>query len=57
MDSTKKRELLRKCKNKYYTGKNKTIDSSTEQFKKKIKEGPYYICCVCSRTLYSSGYF
>lgn len=23
-----------------------------EQFKKKIKEGSYYICCVCYRTLY-----
>ena len=51
IDTAKKKELRRKCKN-YSTSKNKTIDSCIEQFKKKIKEGPYYICCVCNRTLY-----
>ena len=51
MDTTKKKELVRKHKNNYCSSKNKTIDSCIEQFKKKIKEGPYYTCCVCNRTL------
>ena len=38
--------------NNYYTSKNKTTDACIEQFKKKIKECPFYICCVCNRILY-----
>ena len=32
-----------------------TVDSCVEQFKKKIMEGPYYICCVCNRTQYKKS--
>ena len=28
------------------------MDSCIDTFKKKIREGPYYICCVCDRMLY-----
>ena len=33
----------------------KSVDSCVEQFKKKIMEGLYYICCVCNRTLYKKS--
>ena len=36
----------------YCSNKNKTIDSCIKQFKKILKEGCYYVCCVCSKTLY-----
>ena len=26
-----------------------------EEFNRKIKEGPYYICCICNRTLYKKS--
>lgn len=38
MDTSKKRELLREPTNNYYTSKNKTIDSSIEQFKMKWRK-------------------
>ena len=54
MDATKKQKLPEKTKE--YTSctskKDSTVDSCVEQFKKKIMEGPYYIRCVCNRTLY-----
>lgn len=31
---------------------DKGIGFRIEQFKNKIREGPYYICCVCNRLLY-----
>ena len=31
------------------------IDMYIEQFKKQIKAGPFYICCVCNRTLYKKS--
>ena len=34
---------------KYCANKSKSVDSCIDTFKKKIKEGPYYICCVCNR--------
>ena len=51
MDSAKKQELLNRRKQKYHNDKNNTEDSCIEKFKKKIREGPYYICCMCNRTL------
>ena len=56
MDATKKQKLLEKSK-EIYTSHNskKTVDSCVEQFKKKILEGPYHICCVCNRTLYKKS--
>ena len=53
MDATKKQKLLEKCKEEYTSHRGrKTVDSCVEQFKKKIMEGPYCICCVCNRTVY-----
>ena len=54
MDAAKKEELLQKQKRKYCS-KSKNVDSCTETFKKKIKEDPYYICCVCNRMLYKKS--
>ena len=31
------------------------IDMYIEKFKKQIKAGPFYICCVCNRTLYRNS--
>ena len=53
MDATKKQKLLEKSKEEYTScTSKKTVDSCVEQFKKKITEGLYYICCVCNRTPY-----
>ena len=53
MDATKKKKLLEKSEEEYTSCiSKKTIDSCVEHFKKKIMEGPYYICCVCGRTLH-----
>ena len=45
MDAAKKQEMLEKRKQKFYSNKNKNVESCIEMFKKKIKEGPCYICC------------
>ena len=51
MDATKTQKLLEKSKEEYTScTSKKTVDSCVEQFKKKIMEGPYYICCECNRT-------
>ena len=55
MDAAKKEELLQKQKQKYCGNKSKSVDSCIDTFKKKIKEGPYYICCVCNRMLYKKS--
>ena len=55
MDTAKKVELLQKQKHKYYGNKSKSVDSCIDTFKKKIKECPYYICCVCNRMLYKKS--
>ena len=55
MDAAKKEELLQKQKQKYCGNKSKSVDSCIDTFKKKIKEGPYYICCVCTRMLYKKS--
>ena len=53
MDATKKQKLLEKSKEEYTScTSKKTVDSCVEQFKNKITEGLYYICCVCNRTPY-----
>ena len=54
MDAAKKQELLQEQK-KYCGNKSKRVDSCIDTFKKKIKEGPYYICCVCNRMLYKKS--
>ena len=66
MDSTEKQDLLSEQaenyktidaakKQKYFRNKSKNVDSCIETFKKKIKEGPCYICCVCNRMLYKKS--
>ena len=57
MDITKKQKLLEKSKEEYTScsSSKKTVDSCVEQFKKKIMEGPSYICCVCNRTLHKKS--
>ena len=53
MDATKKQILLNKSREEYASrSSKKSVNSCVEQFKKKILEGPQYICCVCNRTLY-----
>lgn len=32
-----------------------TLNVYIEEFKKKIREGPYYICCVCNTMLYKKS--
>ena len=54
-DAAQKEELLQKQKQKYCSKKNKNVNSCIETFKKNIKEGPYYICCVCNRILYKKS--
>ena len=55
MDAVKKEELLQNQKQKYCGNKSKSVHSCIDTFKKKIKEGPYYICCVCNRMLYNKS--
>ena len=35
--------------------KETTIEFCIGQFKNKIREGPYYVCCVCNRLLYKKS--
>ena len=46
MDAAKKEDLLQKQKHKYCGNESKSVDSCIDTFKKKIEEGPYYICCL-----------
>jgi hypothetical protein len=46
IDISKKKQL----KEKWMEKKSQFHD--IEKFKKQIKSGPFYICCVCNRTLY-----
>lgn len=51
MDGRKKKELLNNIrerkKQNYFANKNKDPLSCIEKFKKKIREGPYYIIMLC----------
>ena len=49
MDISKKKELKEKRMEK------KSQIHDIEKFKKQIKSGPFYICCVCNRTLYKKS--
>ena len=55
MNTAKKQEVLAKHKEKYSSSKNKTVDSCIEDFRRKIQEGPYYICCICNKSLYKKS--
>ena len=52
----KKQKLEVRGANRSLAEKDKTsvIAKCISEFQKKIKAGPFYICCVCNRTLYKS---
>lgn len=54
MDAPTKQKVHEKRKQNYIA-RNKTLDLCIEEFNRKIKEGPYYICCICNRTLYKKS--
>ena len=49
MEPTAKRQKLDE---KMKRQKATSLEISVGQFRKKIKEGPYYICLICNRILY-----
>ena len=51
MDIEAKRDLLNKRKVRIKV-KATSMESRVKQFKRKIREGPYFICTVCNRILY-----
>ena len=55
MDNDQKKDLIDKQIKNYYSNKKKDIYSCIDQFKKKIRQGPYFICCVCNRSLYKKS--
>ena len=50
MDARKKKELLSQPSEKLL--KAKSVELCINQLKRKIREGPYYICTVCNWILY-----
>ena len=50
----KLRDLLHK-KERKNQGKGTSIESCTKQFKRKIREGPYFICSVFNRIFYEKS--
>ena len=57
LDPKQKNNFLNREKEKRIEKKSLThdIDMYIENFKKQIKSGPFYICCVCNRTLYKKS--
>ena len=58
MDVSLKNEMLSNLKVKYQKrmmDKGTSIQSCIKEFKKKITEGPYFICIVCNRLLYKKS--
>ena len=54
MDKEAKRDLLNKRKEKI-KDKATSLESCIKHFKRKIREGPYFICTVCNRILYKNS--
>ena len=54
MDIEAKRDLLNKRKVRIKV-KATSMESRVKQFKRKIREGPYFICTVCNRILYKKS--
>ena len=53
MDPLKKAQIIEKVQAARALGKNSAnLNDCISRFKKKIKEGPYYVCTVCNRLLY-----
>ena len=55
MDNDQRKDWIDKQIKSYYNNKSKDIYSCIDQFKKKIRQGPYFICCVCNRSLYKKS--
>ena len=53
MDARKKKELLSKPNEKLV--KARSVELLTNLFKRKIREGPYFICTVSNRILYKKS--
>ena len=53
MDATKMKELLSQHNEKLV--KARLVELCINQFKRKIREGPYFICTVCNRILYKKS--
>ena len=53
MGATNKKELLSRCNEKLE--KARLVELCINQFKRKIREGPYFICTVCNRILYKKS--
>ena len=53
MDATNMKELLTQCNKKLV--KARSVELCIDQFKRKIREGPYFICTVCNRILYKKS--
>ncbi len=57
MDPQQKNALLNREKEKTMENNSQIhdIDMYIDEFKRQIKAGPFYICCVCNRTLYKKS--
>ena len=58
MDTLKKKKMVDKLRIKRKKGNENripTVESCITQFKKKIREGPFFICNVCNRLLYKKS--
>ena len=57
LEPEQKKDLLNREKEKRVEKKSKlnNIELCIEEFKKQIKAGPCYVCCVCNRTLYKKS--
>ena len=53
MDATKKKELLSQHNEKLV--KARLVELCINQLKRKIREGPYFICTVCNQILYKKS--
>ena len=53
MDAKKKKELPSQPNEKLV--KARSVELCIDQFKRKIREGPYFICTVCNRILYKKS--
>ena len=53
MDARKKKRLLSQLNEKLV--KARSVELCINQFKTKIREGPYFICTVCNRILYKKS--
>lgn len=50
-----KNKIKYKVRQQHESETIQTIDVCIKEFKEKIREGPYYVCCVCNRMLYKKS--